>query len=127
MGNSASARMWHDQLDCRPLAKFTVERRLPNRLITVLWTIAIRHRDSLRHTCSRPGVAMAYADELDLQDYVKALGRRATILRQWMSFFERYALLLTPVSCEGPLPVDFAAAEIIKAQQTLRTPRGPRL
>jgi amidase len=50
---------------------------------------------------------MAYAGELDFEGYVKAFARRATMLRQWMLFFERYPLLLMPVSWERPFPVDF--------------------
>lgn len=50
---------------------------------------------------------MAYAAELDFEGYVKAFARRATMLRQWMLFFERYPLLLMPVSWERPFPVDF--------------------
>ncbi len=50
---------------------------------------------------------MAYACELDFEGYVKAFGRRASILREWMLFFERYPLLLMPVSWQRPFPVDF--------------------
>jgi len=50
---------------------------------------------------------MAYASELDFEGYVKAFGRRASILREWMLFFERYPLLLMPVSWQRPFPVDF--------------------
>jgi amidase len=50
---------------------------------------------------------MAYAEELDFQGYVKALGRRVSICREWQLFMERYPLLLMPVSCERPFPVDF--------------------
>jgi amidase len=50
---------------------------------------------------------MAYASELDYDGYIGAFGRRASILREWLLFFERHPLLLMPVSCELPLPVDF--------------------
>jgi amidase len=50
---------------------------------------------------------MAYADVLDFSGYIRAFGRRAAILREWMLFFERYPLLLLPVSCERPFPIDF--------------------
>jgi amidase len=36
--------------------------------------------------------------------YAKALMRRATLTREWMLFFETYAVLLTPVSGELPFP-----------------------
>ena len=34
----------------------------------------------------------------------KALTRRATLTRQWLEFFEKYAVLLIPVSAELPFP-----------------------
>ena len=50
---------------------------------------------------------MTYASELDFEGYVNAFARRASILREWMLLFERYPLLLMPVSWERPFPVDF--------------------
>ena len=50
---------------------------------------------------------MAYASELDYDGYIKAFARRSAILREWLLFFECYPLLLMPVSCERPFPIDF--------------------
>jgi amidase len=50
---------------------------------------------------------MAYASELDYDGYIKVFARRASILREWMLFFERYPLLLMPVSCERAWPADY--------------------
>ena len=50
---------------------------------------------------------MAYASELDYDGYIKAFARRATILREWMEFLERYPLLLMPVSSLRPVPLDY--------------------
>ena len=50
---------------------------------------------------------MAYAEELDFAGYVMAFARRAAILRQWLLFFERYPLLLMPVSWQRPFPQDY--------------------
>ena len=50
---------------------------------------------------------MAYADEMDFADYVKAFARRASILREWLLFFEVYPLLLMPVSWQRPFPIDY--------------------
>ena len=50
---------------------------------------------------------MAYASELDYDGYIKAFGRRATILRKWMLFFERFPLLVMPVSSLRPVPLDY--------------------
>ncbi len=38
----------------------------------------------------------------DAADYAKALTRRATLTREWLQFFEHYAVLLIPVSAELP-------------------------
>ena len=43
---------------------------------------------------------------LDYEGYVSALARRAAILRRWMVFFERYQLVLMPVSWQRPFPAD---------------------
>jgi len=40
----------------------------------------------------------------DAADYSKALTRRATLTREWLQFFETYAVLLIPVSAELPFP-----------------------
>ncbi len=40
----------------------------------------------------------------DQANYSKALTRRATLTRDWMLFFEQYAVVLTPVSGELPFP-----------------------
>lgn len=50
---------------------------------------------------------MAYASELDYDGYIKAFGRRATILREWQLFLQRYPLLLMPVSSLRPVPMDY--------------------
>ena len=40
------------------------------------------------------------APPVDFGSYLKALGYRATLLRQWQQFFERYPLMLMPTSRE---------------------------
>jgi amidase len=68
---------------------------------------------------------MACAVEMDLAGYVRALARRATILREWQLFFERYPLLLMPISYQRPFPIDFdqrgdlAVAEMLAAHQPM--------
>ena len=49
---------------------------------------------------------VASVKPLDYEGYVAALARRAAILRRWMVFFERYQLVLMPVSWQRPFPVD---------------------
>jgi amidase len=41
---------------------------------------------------------------MDQANYAQALTRRATLTRTWMLFFEKYAVVLTPVSGELPFP-----------------------
>src|ERR1700730_4888171 len=40
----------------------------------------------------------------DAASLSKILTRRATLTREWLLFFEKYAVLLTPVSAELPFP-----------------------
>jgi amidase len=44
---------------------------------------------------------------VELQDYMKAVAARATHLRAWLQFLERYPLILGPVSTELPFLVGF--------------------
>ena len=41
---------------------------------------------------------------LDLPSFSKILTRRATLVREWQTFFETYAVVLMPVSAELPFP-----------------------
>ncbi|XBS68773.1 amidase family protein [Acerihabitans sp. KWT182] len=43
----------------------------------------------------------------DLQAYMKGVAARATHVRRWLQFLERYPLVLGPVSTELPFLVDF--------------------
>jgi amidase len=44
---------------------------------------------------------VAQAPPTDFSAFLKALGRRATVLREWQLFFERYPLILMPVCREA--------------------------
>ena len=48
----------------------------------------------------------AYAGDLDYETYVRALAARTTMLREWHLFFERYPILVMPVSWQRPYPID---------------------
>jgi amidase len=60
----------------------------------------------------------------DAAAFSKALTRRATLTRQWLEFFEKYAVLLMPVSAELPFPDqldrkdDASFARVWRAQLT---------
>jgi amidase len=45
---------------------------------------------------------LEHAPNVDLGTYAEGLDRRATILREWQLFLERYPLALLPVSMEAP-------------------------
>ncbi len=68
---------------------------------------------------------MACATEMDFHGYVQAFARRASILREWQLFFERFPLLLMPTSYRLPLPIDFdqrgdlAVKEMLDAHQPI--------
>jgi amidase len=47
------------------------------------------------------------APKVDLQAYMRGVAARATHLRKWLQFLERYPLILGPVSAELPFLVDF--------------------
>lgn len=64
---------------------------------------------------------MAYASELDYDGYIKALSRRATILRKWMQFLERYPLLLMSVSSLRPVPLDYDQQGDAAVERMLRS------
>ena len=43
---------------------------------------------------------------VDFDGFRAALARRSSILREWMLFFERYPVVLTPTSWRKPFPID---------------------
>src|SRR5690606_39800569 len=49
--------------------------------------------------------------DIDLAGYMKGLAQRARHLREWMLFFERYPLVVGPVSTELPFKVGFDTAD----------------
>jgi amidase len=63
--------------------------------------------------------------DVGLDAYMKALAERATHLRDWMLFLERYPLVLGPVSTEPPFAIGFDTgsaarmAEVFRAQRLL--------
>lgn len=101
-------------------AGYRVEEAVPPRFeeaARLLFTlIRSEQRDGTANAIERLGddalrraraSTMAYASELDFGSYIEAFAIRASILREWLLFFERYPLLLMPVSWQRPFPVDF--------------------
>ncbi|MEN4919176.1 amidase family protein [Achromobacter spanius] len=68
---------------------------------------------------------LAHAPRLDKDGFIKAMAMRTTILREWGQFFERYPVLLMPVSFELPFRIDEdqqgedAMASMLRAQSPL--------
>ncbi|MNT14772.1 Glutamyl-tRNA(Gln) amidotransferase subunit A [compost metagenome] len=68
---------------------------------------------------------LAHAPRLDKDGFIKAMAMRTTILREWGQFFERYPVLLMPVSFELPFRIDQdqqgedAMASMLRAQSPL--------
>ncbi len=68
---------------------------------------------------------IASVKPLDYEGYINAFARRGAILRQWLLFFERYPVLLLPVSWQRPFPADedqkgdAAMAALLKAQNPI--------
>jgi amidase len=52
------------------------------------------------------GAMVDITPTLDFEGFRRGMARRATILRDWMLFFERYPLILTAVSWRKPFPID---------------------
>jgi amidase len=63
--------------------------------------------------------------DVTLPDYMKLLGERARLLRAWGLFFEKYPLVVGPVSTEPPFEIGFdvkdaeATRKLLAAQRLL--------
>jgi amidase len=85
--------------------------REPAELQTKLWlgdgyeaqlAAAEREGDPGALACLRGNKAKVFP--FDAAAFSKVLTRRATLTREWLQFFETYAVLLMPVSAELPFP-----------------------
>ena len=106
--------------------------REPAEWLTKLWLgdgyevqldAAERERDPGALACLRGNRNKVFP--FDAQALSKALTRRATLTREWLQFFEKYAVLLIPVSAELPFPDnldlkdDASFVRVWRAQLTL--------
>lgn len=68
---------------------------------------------------------LTHTSPLDKDGFVQALAMRTTILREWGEFFDRYPVLLMPVSFERPFLIDqdqqgdAAMGDMLRAQSPL--------
>jgi amidase len=105
--------------------------REPAELQTKLWLgdgyeaqldVAEREGDPGALACLRGNKAKVFP--FDAAAFSKTLTRRATLTREWLQFFERYSVLLMPVSAELPFPDgldrrdDASFARVWRAQLT---------
>ena len=94
-------------------AGYSVERVIPPSIEEAarLWSMLVLNesKGSMIHQIREVGGAairkagelmICQAPPVDFGSYLKALGYRATLLRQWQQFFERYPLMLMPTSRE---------------------------
>jgi amidase len=95
-------------------AGYSVERVSPPSIeeAAQLWSMLVLNesKGSMIHQIRQVGgsairkageLMVRQAPPVDLGGYLKALGYRATLLRQWQQFFERYPLTLMP-TCRQP-------------------------
>src|SRR5262249_41628593 len=92
-------------------AGYAVERATPPSIEAAanLWSLLVLNESKggmIAQIREHGGAAIRKVGELmirqapptDFAGYLKALGRRATLLREWQQFLERYPLILMPVS-----------------------------
>ena len=48
-----------------------------------------------------------YAGDMTYEEYIRALARRSSILRDWQTFLARHSVIVMPVSWQPPWPIDF--------------------
>jgi amidase len=66
---------------------------------------------------------LAGTPDVDLLGYMKALAERTRHVRDWMSFLERYPLVVGPVSTEPPFEVGFDTTTLERSREVARAQR----
>jgi amidase len=87
----------------------------------VMLPYILKHGDADVIRCTE--LMLEAGADLGLDDYLKTLARRATHLRDWMLFFERYPLVVGPVSTEPPFAVGFDVEDLERTREVLRAQR----
>jgi amidase len=59
---------------------------------------------------------LAYSNVFSYHEYMRALARRTTILREWLAFLGRFPVVVMPVSAQLPFPIDLdqAGDEVVR-------------
>jgi amidase len=81
----------------------------------------LKHGDADVILCTE--LTLGQWPDLDLDAYLKSLGERSKHVRDWMLFFERYPLVVGPVSTEPPFSVGFDVESLERTREVLRAQR----
>ena len=87
----------------------------------VMLPYILKHGDADVIRCTQ--LMLESGPDLGLDDYLKTLARRTTHLRDWLLFFERYPLVVGPVSAEPPFTVGFDVESLERTREVLRAQR----
>lgn len=81
----------------------------------------LKHGDADVIRCTE--LTLGQGPDLDLDAYLTCLGERSRHVRDWMLFFERYPLVVGPVSTEPPFTIGFDVESIERTREVLRAQR----
>jgi len=81
----------------------------------------LKHGDADVIRCTE--LTLDQGPDLGLDAYLKSLGDRSRHVRDWMLFFERYPLVVGPVSTDPPFTVGFDLESLEKTRDVLRCQR----
>ncbi len=81
----------------------------------------LKHGDADVIRCTE--LTLEQGPDLGLDAYLKSLGERSKHVRDWMLFFERYPLVVGPVSTEPPFAVGFDVESFERTREVLRAQR----
>jgi len=81
----------------------------------------LKHGDADVIRCTE--LTLEQGPDLGLDAYLKSLGDRSKHVRDWMLFFERYPLVVGPVSTEPPFTIGFDVESLERTREVLRAQR----
>jgi amidase len=93
-----AAHLFWDLVMTEERAASAEERSASSRAIELFGDEAVKR--------NRRGT-FCYSTPFDFEGYIKGLARRATILRDWLTFLEQYPVLVMPVSWKVPFAIDY--------------------
>jgi amidase len=81
----------------------------------------LKHGDADVIRCTE--LTLEQGPDVGLDAYLKSLGDRSKHVRDWMLFFERYPLVVGPVSTEPPFTVGFDVESLERTRDVLQAQR----